>query len=43
MALTKQGQIYSWGDNKNGELGSGDYKELSQPKLLKDLEDKKVV
>jgi hypothetical protein len=42
VALTKEGQLYSWGDNLNGELGNGNFKSLTQPSLMTEIEDKKV-
>ena len=34
MALTEDGYVYVWGQNINGELGTGTYQNVTSPKLL---------
>jgi hypothetical protein len=35
MALTKSGRVYSWGDNRYGQLGIGSYEHSNKPKYIK--------
>jgi len=37
MAITKNGFVYSWGINLNGQLGIGDFQDRNIPTLIKDL------
>ena len=37
MALTKNGFLYSWGINFNGQLGLGDFDDRHLPVLVRDL------
>ena len=32
--LTNDGRVYTWGSGKKGQLGHGDYKDISSPKLI---------
>lgn len=34
MALTEDGQVYVWGNNNFGQLGTGSLNSLNEPKLL---------
>mmetsp|Transcript_27678 Transcript_27678/g.44282 ORF Transcript_27678/g.44282 Transcript_27678/m.44282 type:complete len:857 (+) Transcript_27678:523-3093(+) len=34
LALTAEGQVYSWGEGKDGQLGHGSCKSLNKPKRL---------
>jgi X-linked retinitis pigmentosa GTPase regulator len=36
-AVNREGMVYSWGHNNNGELGQGDYDEKATPQLLLSL------
>lgn len=42
MALTKKGNVYSWGVNHCGQLGSGDNETQPTPVLMQNLDDRKV-
>lgn len=37
MALNDQGQVYVWGNNINGQLGTGGLKNVTQPTLIDSL------
>lgn len=37
IAQTKEGRSFSWGENQNGELGTGDFDSLSEPKLVEHI------
>ena len=41
-AVNRDGQVYSWGHNSNGELGQCDFDERPTPLLLQSLNDRKV-
>ena len=43
MALNSEGRVYVWGNNINGQLGTGGLKNATQPILLDALEYEKVV
>eukprot|EP01133_Synstelium_polycarpum_P012792 gene12792-15011_t len=43
LALTTDGQVYSWGDGEAGKLGHGDEKSSNIPKLVEALDGLKVV
>ncbi|XP_062251671.1 LOW QUALITY PROTEIN: E3 ubiquitin-protein ligase HERC2 [Platichthys flesus] len=43
VALTKDGQVYTWGKGDNQRLGHGSDEHVRYPKLLDSLEGKKVV
>uniref|UniRef100_A0A8C0GP25 E3 ubiquitin-protein ligase HERC2 n=1 Tax=Chelonoidis abingdonii TaxID=106734 RepID=A0A8C0GP25_CHEAB len=43
VALTKDGQVYSWGKGDNQRLGHGTEEHVRYPKLLEGLQGKKVV
>lgn len=32
--MNENGQLYAWGQNHKGQLGTGDYKDYSKPKRL---------
>ncbi len=36
-ATSMDGRIYTWGRNKNGQLGHNDYASVACPKLVKSL------
>ena len=40
--LTRQGTVYTWGDNELGQLGHGDYKSRATPERLDGLDEKRV-
>ncbi|XP_047334494.1 RCC1 domain-containing protein RUG3, mitochondrial [Impatiens glandulifera] len=42
MALTKEGQLWSWGANSNYELGRGDKTSGWKPKLVSSVEDVRI-
>jgi alpha-tubulin suppressor-like RCC1 family protein len=37
LALTREGRVYAWGDNKDGKLGLGDRQRRTIPALVEDL------
>ena len=43
FALTTDGDLYMWGNNNNGQLGTGDKLNLYEPTLVNFFNDKKVV
>ncbi|XP_061744248.1 E3 ubiquitin-protein ligase HERC2 isoform X2 [Nerophis ophidion] len=43
LALTKDGQVYTWGKGDNQRLGHGSDEHVRYPKLLDSLQGKKVV
>ncbi|XP_062306104.1 E3 ubiquitin-protein ligase HERC2 [Osmerus eperlanus] len=43
VALTKDGQVYTWGKGDNQRLGHGTDEHVRYPKLLESLQGKKVV
>lgn len=40
--LTKSGFLYTWGDNKNGQLGHGDTNPRGTPEIIDSLKSKKI-
>lgn len=42
FALTSDGKVYSWGENYNGVLGTGDYNNSYTPKLNTGLQTKTI-
>jgi alpha-tubulin suppressor-like RCC1 family protein len=42
VILTRQGFVYSWGQNEVGQLGLGDFKPRDTPLKLRSLNEKKV-
>ena len=42
MALTQQGNVYSWGENHLGQLGSGDNITKATPQIMQHLDTKRV-
>nr|CAG8487732.1 5456_t:CDS:10 [Entrophospora candida] len=42
LALTKQGEVYSWGDGRYGQLGHGDFRSLNKPKVIEFFQGLKV-
>ena len=40
--LTKSGFLYTWGDNKNGQLGHGDTDPRGTPEIIETLKSKKI-
>lgn len=40
--LTKNGFLYTWGDNKNGQLGHGDIDPRGTPEIIDSLKSKKI-
>src|SRR5579871_573045 len=43
VILTKGGRVFSYGNNKHGQLGHGDYEQSMRPKEIMGLIDKKIV
>jgi alpha-tubulin suppressor-like RCC1 family protein len=44
IALTKEGEIYTWGRNKRGVLGYDEsHPDVSKPKRVEALKDKKII
>jgi alpha-tubulin suppressor-like RCC1 family protein len=43
MILTETGRVFSWGDNRRGQLGHSTFETLSTPRLIHILALKKVV
>ena len=43
LALTKSGDVYSWGNGDWGELGHGDTSSLDSPKIIQDLSGRSIV
>lgn len=39
VCITEDGEVYSWGNGKNGALGHGDWNELNSPKKVEGLKD----
>jgi len=39
VALTTQGSTYSWGENQNGELGTGDFDDRKYPASVQHISD----
>jgi len=42
LALTQEGNVYSWGENHLGQLGSGDNVTKATPQLMQHLDTKRV-
>lgn len=42
VALARDGKVYAWGANHNGQLGTGDYTDSSRPIHVHTLRRKKV-
>ena len=42
MILTKNGDLYSWGENQFGQLGQGDFKKRKAPIKINSLGSKQV-
>ena len=42
LAVTSNGQIYSWGDGSQGRLGHGDQTTVTQPRQISTLKQKHV-
>jgi hypothetical protein len=42
VILTRQGTLYSWGQNEYGQLGHGDYKQRATPERIDSLDGKRV-
>eukprot|EP00118_Oscarella_pearsei_P022140 m.252836 g.252836 ORF g.252836 m.252836 type:complete len:3992 (+) comp40356_c1_seq2:177-12152(+) len=42
LALTADGEVYSWGEGEDGKLGHGDKKTLAQPRVIETLRGKEV-
>ena len=42
VVITDNGNVWSWGDNKSGQLGLGHLNRSSTPKLVKSLEEQEV-
>jgi len=34
IVMTEERQLYTWGSNSNGQLGSGDFTERPTPQLM---------
>lgn len=43
LALTRQGRVYTWGKNSQGQCGLGNMEDVFKPQLLKRLQDQVVV
>ncbi|XP_050224431.1 PH, RCC1 and FYVE domains-containing protein 1 isoform X2 [Mercurialis annua] len=43
VAVTKQGQIFSWGEGSGGKLGHGMEDDVSQPKVIDSLSESTIV
>ena len=43
MALDEQGKVYVWGNNLNGQLGTGGLRNAYQPIFLETLASEKIV
>jgi alpha-tubulin suppressor-like RCC1 family protein len=41
--ISQEGYLYTWGSNKNGQLGHKDYNSRTSPKLVSFLENYLVV
>lgn len=39
LALNTRGQVFVWGNNRQGQLGTGDYLKVSKPKLLTTIDE----
>ncbi|XP_043204412.1 E3 ubiquitin-protein ligase HERC2-like [Amphibalanus amphitrite] len=43
LALTSEGEVYSWGEGDDGKLGHGNKSSCERPRLIEALRDKRVV
>ena len=43
VVLTDNGNIWSWGENKAGQLGLGNLISTSQPQMVSDLDEQEVI
>eukprot|EP00899_Mesostigma_viride_P007600 jgi/Mesvir1/16841/Mv15734-RA.1 len=43
IAIDKEGRVYSWGRNEDGQLGHGDFLTRNVPTIIRAFKDKKVV
>ena len=43
MALDKEGNVYSWGDNPYGQLGTGDVEDHTRPSIIEGLPKMKEI
>ena len=42
-AVTKEGDLYTWGQGENGALGHGKKRNVMKPKLVEFFADKKIL
>ncbi|XP_040568701.2 LOW QUALITY PROTEIN: E3 ubiquitin-protein ligase HERC2-like [Lepeophtheirus salmonis] len=42
VACTDQGEVYTWGDNDEGQLGDGSTNAIQRPRLVASLQGKKI-
>ena len=43
LAVTKSGEVWSWGNGDSGQLGHGDASSLDSPKMVHELSGRNVV
>ena len=43
LALTKNGEVFSWGNGDSGQLGHGDTSSLDAPKKVAELAERNIV
>eukprot|EP01125_Pyxidicula_operculata_P018804 TRINITY_DN6726_c0_g1_i2.p1 TRINITY_DN6726_c0_g1~~TRINITY_DN6726_c0_g1_i2.p1 ORF type:complete len:681 (-),score=117.31 TRINITY_DN6726_c0_g1_i2:93-2111(-) len=43
IAKTKSGDLYSWGSNKNGQLGHGNTEDVYEPKMIEFFFSKRII
>lgn len=41
-AVNRDGYVYTWGDNEQGEIGQGDFDERGTPQIIRALNDRMV-
>ena len=42
MACTDSGEVFTWGDNDEGQLGDGSTNAIQRPRLVAALQGKKI-
>lgn len=42
VACSEEGEVFTWGDNDEGQLGDGSMNAIQRPRLVLSLKDKKM-